>query len=352
VGLYTAQLLTQSVPSNPGDIAAFVRERYGIEGCVERLTGERDENFRLRTETGAGYVLKVSPPGESDLLTDLPVAVLLHLERTATSIPVPRVIRTLDGQTRSQIVDSLGTARTANLCTYIPGKLLSTAGARTSAQRRACGTMLARLAKALSMFEHEACQRTIPWDLRQVPALASLIPSVPDLPDVEFLRQFVVEFTARISPRLAKLRSQFVHNDFNARNILVDPQDEARVVGIIDFGDAIHTALAADVAVGVTGQLATPETADEAMREFVAAYCDVEPLRQDELAILDWLIAGRIVLNVVLTAWRRMQQSSGEHFDGFDADYFGWRIEFARGLVLRSKCPIESINVRSCFIHK
>src|SRR3954465_6315843 len=124
LALYTSQLLTRSVPSNPGDIEAFVRERYGIDGRAERLTGERDENFRLHTGTGAGYVLKVSPAGESDPLAGLPVAVLLHPERTATSIPVPRVIRTLDGRTRSQIVDSLGIARTANLCTYIPGKLL------------------------------------------------------------------------------------------------------------------------------------------------------------------------------------------------------------------------------------
>ena len=88
------------------------------------------------------------------------------------------------------------------------------------------------------------------------------------------------------------------------------------------------------------------------MREFVAAYCEVEPLRQDELGILNWLIAGRIVLNVVLTAWFRMQQSSGSHFDGFDADYFGWRIEFAQRLVSQSNWPIESVNVRSCFIHR
>jgi len=332
LALYTSQLLTHSVPSDPGDIEAFVRERYGIDGRVERLTGERDENFRLRTETGAGYVLKVSPAGESDLLTDLPVAVLLHLERTATSIPVPHVIRTLDGQTRSRIVDSLGTERTAHLCTYIPGKLLSSADARTSAQRRACGTMLARLAKALSTFEHGACRRTIPWDLRQVPALAGLIPRVPDLPDVEFLRQFVVEFTARISPRLANLRSQFVHNDFNARNILIDPEDESRIVGIIDFGDAVHTALIADVAVGVMGQLATPERADEAISEIIDAYRAKQPLLAEEMDLLNWLIAGRIAQNVVITGWHRASNPATQHFAAYDADFFGWRIDLARRL--------------------
>jgi Ser/Thr protein kinase RdoA (MazF antagonist) len=185
-----------------------------------------------------------------------------------------------------------------------------------------------------------------------VPKIASLIPKLPELPSVGFLQEFVAQFTAEIAPRLAGLRHQFVHNDFNARNIIVDAQDESRVVGIIDFGDAVHTALVADVAVGVTGQLATPETADEAAREFVAAYCEVEPLLAEELAILNWLIAGRIVLNVVLTAWHRIQNPAGGHFDGFDASFFEWRVEFAKRLVSPRYSSQESGYVRSCLVHR
>src|SRR5581483_8095989 len=108
--------------------------------------------------------------------------------------------------------------------------------------------------------------REIAWDLGQLPRLASLLPKVPDLPEIAFLNQFVAEFTERISPPLAAVRHQFVHNDFNARNIIVDPANESQIVGVIDFGDAVHTALVADVAVGVMGQLASPDTADESIR--------------------------------------------------------------------------------------
>src|SRR5438477_10716920 len=76
LALYSTQLLTRSPASNPAAIEALVRERYGIESRAERLTGERDENFRVHTAEGPGYVLKVSPAGEPDALTDLPVAVL------------------------------------------------------------------------------------------------------------------------------------------------------------------------------------------------------------------------------------------------------------------------------------
>ncbi len=334
--LYSAQLLSRSPASSLATVETWVRERYGIEGRAERLTGERDENFRIRTADGPDYVLKVSPVGEPDVSADLSVAVLLHLEGTAPSIPVPRVIRTVEGRTGIEINDSSQGVRTANLCTYIPGKLLSTSSIRTTAQRRACGQLLARLGKALTTFDHEACRRSIPWDLRQLPRLASLIPGVPDLPDVGFLREFVAEFTASIAPRLGGLRSQFVHNDFNARNIIIDPADESRIVGVIDFGDAVHTALVADVAVGVMGQLATPESADDAIREFVAGYCVEQPLRAEEMEILNWLIAGRITQNVVITAWHRAQNPATRHFAGYDAQFFGWRIELARRLTLGS----------------
>ena len=332
-------------------VEALVRERFSIPARAARLTGDRDENFRLEAEESPGYVLKVLPPAESVAAADLLPAVLTHLERVAADLPVPRVVRTREGHTQVTFNDAGGTLRIATLCTYLPGKLLMST-TRSSGQRRACGELLARLGGALRTFDHVAARREVAWDIAQVPKLARVIPQVPGLPNRDFLQNFVTRFTVGIAPRLARLRHQFVHNDFNARNILVDPDDESRVVGIIDFGDAVHTALVADVAVGVTGQLATPETAQDAIREFVEAYCELEPLRQEELALLNGLIAGRTVLNAVLTAWRRAGDSSGGHFEAFDTAYFGWRIELAQCLVSQSNSPIESAYVKSCFIHK
>jgi len=340
-----------SLPLELDLVESLVAEHFGIAAQAVRLTGDRDENFRMQVKDGPGYVLKVLPAGESLATADLLPAVLTHLERVAADLPLPRVVRSHDGRAQVRFNDASGALRVATLCTFLPGKLLM-AATRSAAQRRACGTLLARLASALRTFDHRASRREVVWDVAHVPKLAGLIPKVPELPNLAFLSDFVARFTAEIAPRLAKVRHQFVHNDFNARNILVDPDDESHVVGIIDFGDAVYTALVADVAVGVTGQLSTPETADDALREFVAAYCEIEPLRAEERLLLNWLIAGRIVLNTVLTASSRLQQPSGGHFDGFDATFFGWRVEFARRLVTQSNPLIESAYVKSCFIYK
>lgn len=307
-------------------------EQFGIRGRAERLTGERDENFWIRTEVGSGYVLKVANAAEPPEVTDLQIAALQHVERIDPSLPCARVRPCKDGRTQARFVDENSAARTVVLYSFLPGKPLLHAH-RSPPQRAACGRLLARLGHALRDFEHPASRRALVWDLRRLPELQGLLHEIPGLLHAEFISRFLAEFVARISPRMAILRSQFVHNDFNARNVIVDPGDESRVVGVIDFGDALHTALVADVAVGVIGQLAAPETADESIRGFVRAYCDVEPLSAEELAILPRLIAGRIVQNVVMTSWHRARNPGGTHFDGFDTAYFEWRLALARRLV-------------------
>ena len=317
----------------------FVREIYGINACAEQLTGERDSNFRMRVEKGPGYVLKISNPAESPSVAELPVATMLHLERTDASLPVPRVCRSRDGRSQVEFTDRSGKKRPAALYTYLPGKPLISA-TRSRAQRTTCGQMLARMGRALRDFEHPASRRILVWDLRQVPRLASLLPEVPNLANRAFVVDFVKRFEMVISPRLEAVRRQHVHNDFNARNIIVDTSDESRVTGTIDFGDSVHTALVADVAVGVMGQLERPETAEEAIMDFVRAYCEIEPLNAEELSLLDWLIAGRIVQNVLITSWHRALNPIDAHFSEFDGAYFQWRVELAKHLVNRSSVAL------------
>ena len=315
-------------------VEQVVRDEYGIDVPAERLTGERDQNFRMRTADDSGFVLKVAHAGELPDVADLPIAALLHIERTDPELPCPRVVRSGE-RTQVTFRDANGAARTAFLYTFLPGNSLLSA-TRSRPQRTHCGQLLARLGHALRTLRHPATRRSLIWDLMQLPALDGLLHQLPDMRFHRFCAAFVSQFSAEILPRLRALRAQPVHNDFNSRNLLVDPDDETRITGIIDFGDLVHTALVADVAVGVIGQLATAQSADEAMREFVAGYCSVEALRVEERELLNGLIAGRIVQNVTLTSWYRSHSPGGGHFEAFDADYFEWRVALAERL---SKTP-------------
>ena len=94
---FLATMVTPSQPIPTGSILALMRQHYGFEPRVTRLTGERDENFRLTADDGAEYVLKIANPAESPAETDLQTAALLHIEKTDPTLPCPRVLRDRTG---------------------------------------------------------------------------------------------------------------------------------------------------------------------------------------------------------------------------------------------------------------
>lgn len=320
-----------SAPIGVNSAAQILSEHYDLAGQLSALTGERDENFWVKTNRGDELVFKVfgssQPRGEADLLA----AVLEHLRCTAPDLPVPRLTRSRNDQNSIRFTDSNGHERYAVVYSFLPGKPLIDAR-RSTSQHRQCGALLARTAIALRDFVHPAMHRPMIWDLRNLTHLRPLVQQLDDLPFKDFLGPFVDEFADDPSKRLNVATRQFVHNDFNARNIIVDSEDDTSVVGIIDFGDATPTARVADLAVGVIGQLSTPQSAEVAMREFVNAYQEVSPLNADEMSLLPWLVAGRIVQNVILTSWYRSRRLDEQHFAAFGPEFFAWRIEFAKQL--------------------
>ena len=311
--------------------AGVLEELYGLTGSLSLLTGERDQNFRLAAAGRDGFIFKVwglsQPADEAELLA----ATLAFLECSASGLPVPRLVPSRDGRSVITFKDHLGNERRAIAYTFLPGLSLSGVE-RTISQHCQCGTMLAELAITLANFSHPAMYRTLIWDLRHLPSLQMLVPQIVDLPFREFVQRFLNAFEKGVMNHLARVPHQFVHNDFNARNIIVNADDPSRIAGIIDFGDAVHTARVIDVAVGIIGQLSTYGTAELAMGEFVEAYATVSPLSGEERALLPSLVAARIVQNVVMTSWYRSRQPSDGHFAAFDPEYFEWRIDFARGL--------------------
>ena len=335
---FMATMVARSTPLAVELAVALVRERYGLETRASRLTGERDENFRLRAADGAEYVLKIAHPAEEPPVTELPTAALLHVAKTDPTLPCPRVVRARTGATQVRFVDEGGGERTARLLTYLPGKLLGTA-ARSARQRQACGRMAGRLSNALRGFEHPAAHRAIVWDVRHARQVRQLLDQVPDFPHRLPAAGLLEGIVPRIESRLPRLRHQVVHNDVNPLNVLVEPEDEARVSGIIDFGDLTHTALIADVAVTAAEQIPgdcgdDAGSARAAVLEVAGAYHECVPLEGEELAILGTLVAARLAANLVVHQWHLSHNPTGGHYAPLAPDFIRARLAIARGLSL------------------
>lgn len=58
---------------------------------------------------------------------NLQSAVMLHLESTAESLPTQRLIRGVNGQVESTVVDPDGNDRILRVLSYLEGSLLATA---------------------------------------------------------------------------------------------------------------------------------------------------------------------------------------------------------------------------------
>lgn len=335
-----AFLATMVAPSRPMPIEhvlALVRQHYGFEPRATRLTGERDENFRLTADDGAEYVLKIANPAENPGETDLQTAALLHIETTDPALPCPRVLRDRTGGTHVRFVDECGAERTARILTFLPGRLLG-ASTRSQRQRAACGRIGARLTLALRGFEHPAAKRTIVWDVRHTGHMRRVLQELPRFPYQSTARELLESLVPRIESQLPHLRHQMVHNDLNPLNILVDPTDEERVTGVIDFGDMTHTALIADVAV-CAAELIPPDCLDsreahESILDVTSAYHACIRLLQPELALLGALVAARLLMTVVIHEWHVQRNPASGHFKPLDGDFMRTRLHIANRSLL------------------
>jgi len=336
VDAFMATMVMHSPPLSLEGATGLVREYYGLDTHAVRLTGERDENFRVRAADGSEYVLKLAHPAEDPAVSDLATAALLHLESHDPALPCPRVVRERSGRTQVAFRDETGVERTARLLSYLPGQpLLSVAGSRDL--RGACGRLGGRLSRALRTFTHPAAHRVVVWDVRHAAQLVRLLGEVPGFPQRREAGAVLERIVPLIDSLFPSLRQQVVHNDLNPRNVLVTPAGE--VSGIIDFGDMTYTAIIADVAVTAAELLPEDCTAGSgaaalSVREVANAYHESMPLLPEERAMLGTLVAARLIANMVVHEWHLQHNPAGEHYQPLDRDFIRERLQLATELSL------------------
>lgn len=307
-----AAVLTAPPAPVATDWAADLLQRlYGMQGALKPLTGERDANFLLEpvssSNGGARCMLKLSHPDEDPVVADFQTQALLHVARTDPGLPVQRLLPDRHGAPSVQIEDAEGRARVARVFSYLEGMPMPQAP-RSAAQRSSVARMLARLDRALAGLDHPAATRELPWDIQRADRVRPLLVHVAD-PARRALAEAALDgFAQRTQPRLAALRHQPIHNDFNLYNLLVDPADPARVSGILDFGDMVHAPLVDDLAVAASYHIDEQGDALATIARFAADYHAVSPLMEAETFVLLDLVRARLAMVVAISGWRGARQ--------------------------------------------
>ncbi|WVT72544.1 aminotransferase class III-fold pyridoxal phosphate-dependent enzyme [Sinorhizobium chiapasense] len=284
--------------------AALLKEHYGLTGALSLLASERDQNFKVEAEGGGIYILKIINGAEPEVESDFQTALLKHVGVQAADLPVPHIRPTLSGSSLASTMSARGVTHRLRLVSWVEGLPLAETG-RSDAALQSLGQMLGRFDASLKGFMHPGALRDLDWDIRHAGRSADRLHHVTVAEDRALLERFLVRFEKSVAPRLATLRAAVIHNDANDWNVLVDKADHDTISGLIDFGDALHAPVIAEVAIAAAyAGLDHPDPIGAAAaiaRGFHAEY----PLTEEEVDLLFDLIAMRLVTSVTISASRR-----------------------------------------------
>lgn len=302
-------LAASCIPMLEAEAGELAKAHYGLSGRLVRFATEKDDTFRIETPHGDKFVLKVANPSEDPAEISFQNGMLDHIAGFNPDLPVPRVIRNHDERDQFPHVDRAGQSRQVRLLSYLDGTPLSETTS-TPSQREKIGETLGLLRHATAGFSHPADGRELAWDVKHVAKLEHLLTEVDDADQRHKLAEGM-QRCAAYSNRVAACRTQVLHNDFSKSNIVVDPDHDAFVTGIIDFGDAVRTAIAIDVSTALLNQLPsyprTQKARDDLFlegRSLLRGYLGVADLTHDELALIPHLVLARVVTRALLSIWR------------------------------------------------
>jgi len=301
-------MLVSKRPSfDPGQAEALALEHYAIRAQAKELPSERDQNFRLTTEGGKQFVLKLSHPDEPKDVLDFQAQALKLLAAPY----YPNIYSDKTGKPLLAVPGKQGVNHLVRMLSYLPGTPIAECEHPSPALLNEVGRTISEMDRMLSSFTHPAMNRHLPWDSRH--ALETVRDNLSYILASEkrtFIEHFLTLFECHAVPLFPALRQSVIHNDVNDYNLLVDGD---RVTGIIDFGDMVHTYTVCDLANACAYLMMDKPNPLEIICYVAEGYQSVYPLELPELnALLDFIYL-RLCLSVSMSAKQRAQNPDNDY---------------------------------------
>lgn len=325
----------QKPPFEAPQAVALAAEIWGITGRVTPLPGDRDRNFSV-TSADARYVLKVYARQDDPGLCELQHLIMARAGEAG--IQAPRPVLSKAGAARTTVTGPDGLAYVAALHTWVEGQPYAEHAPHDEGLLDAAGKLLGRMDVALSDLSHPAASRTFNWDVRHASrVVGEMIRHIP-----ADRRPLVTRAMGRFDEAVAALElpMQVIHGDANDYNLMVSAagpaagqagaakaptagpakaptavpaRAAAAQLGLIDFGDAVHTWRAAEL--GIAGAYLAMGHDDPvaALATVVAGYHEVCPLTNDELIAIPHLVTARLCISVCHSALRGATEPDDEY---------------------------------------
>jgi Ser/Thr protein kinase RdoA (MazF antagonist) len=164
--------------------------------------------------------------------------------------------------------------------------------------------MAAQLAQGLAPLPAPPPPPDLLWSFDRLPELNALAADLE--PDLRArIDPILDDLCGPVLARYHALPVQLVHNDLNPSNVFVAGTGvEARISGIIDFGDMLAAPRLGDLAVLLTYLVGQGDTALDLPRAVARGYHAQAPLSADEWALLPRLMLARAVMSILIATAR------------------------------------------------
>ncbi|MDA7966504.1 aminotransferase class III-fold pyridoxal phosphate-dependent enzyme [Ruegeria sp.] len=301
------------------EVEAIARDIFGLSGQFKTLDSERDLNFRVTTDTGEAFVLKIANSDEDPGVVDYQTQALLHIQAQDPDLLVPRVVPTLDGEPMTTVGGQAGETHIVRMLSYLPGRVLLETGDISVAARRDLGRMMARLDLALRGFFHPCARNANPWAMM---GFCDLKPHLSAVEDVEIRALISAVFDrmeSYVLPRLKGMRHQVVHQDAHRGNVLLDPENPDRIAGLIDMGDMTFAPLVVEPAIAADPLHVKTDDPWGYITDIVSGFDAELPLEGDEIDLIYDLVLARFAATAMIIAWRKAETPDNAWLPGDEA---------------------------------
>ncbi len=232
-----AVLLSQPPAFSTEQAVEIGAATFGIRSAAARNLGsERDQTFLLLDAAGTGQaVLKVSNPAEDPATLDMEALVARHAVRADPGLSVAQPRRTAhslgspvggageDDVTAFRAPWRSGAGQSwVRAYDVLPGRARLDPRSLSDEALVAWGETTARLGRALRTFIHPNMIRRLPWDVQHAARVRPMLDAVTDPELCRLVVAVLDRYDEVVAPIWPSLRSQALHGDLTADNVLAD----------------------------------------------------------------------------------------------------------------------------------
>jgi len=237
----------------PEDVPHILQELFGKECPVDNVTAldsYDDCNFRVDIPSeGSRYTLKVHNASDSTRapFLEAQTAALAFLAARGFTVPESLPSTQHSSCTPLHLCAVVGAPERAPLAVrlmrWVSGRPLVEHPNEDCRSLESAGRYLAFLRRALDAFDHPGAHTDHPWDLRHFHTLRPQLSQIADTAHRELVSRAMDLFEEVVLPKEAAgvLPRAVIHCDFNDSNIIASETDPTLIVGVIDFGDMVHS---------------------------------------------------------------------------------------------------------------